>query len=370
MKKVSIVILCIIALVAFAMWAPTDTEAFPGFDDDGGAGVPPCADCHPDLADRGPDHDAHADLSNSDCNSCHENSGGPGNNNPPLANCVRCHGRDDDGNPSADFSAGIGRGLRQHHVTVDVAACGNCHEDTVNAVTGSAPEDTVPSFYPLALDGVGLDPCDGSEEIFDSNSFSLDNDGDGLTDGADPDCMVPAEICDDNIDNDEDGFTDCDDQDCADDPSCLPEVETDCTDGIDNDGDGFVDCADPDCAEDPSCLPEADCADGIDNDGDGATDCDDADCAEDPSCLPEADCADGIDNDGDGATDCDDADCTNDPACVVVPEICDNGVDDDGDGAVDCDDADWKFATMVSTMMAMAQLTAMMLTARMILPAW
>jgi hypothetical protein len=37
---------------------------------------------------------------------------------------------------------------------------------------------------------VALDPCDGSEENFPSNSVSLDNDGDGLTDSADPDCAV------------------------------------------------------------------------------------------------------------------------------------------------------------------------------------
>jgi cytochrome c553 len=190
MKKGSRILIGFITLVALATWAP-NVSAFGGFDDGGGAGLPPCAACHPALANFGPGHSAHAALSNNDCNSCHVNSGGPGNNNPPLANCVRCHGRDADGAPSADFSPGLGRGLRQHHVTVGVAACGNCHQDTVNATTGSAPENVLPSFYPLALGGAGLDPCDGSEETFPSNSVSLDNDGDGLTDGADPDC-APA----------------------------------------------------------------------------------------------------------------------------------------------------------------------------------
>jgi PKD repeat protein len=77
-------------------------------------------------------------------------------------------------------------------VTVGAAACGNCHGDTVNATTGSAPENVLPSFYPQALGGAGLDPCDGSEENFASNSISLDNDGDGLTDSADPDCAGNA----------------------------------------------------------------------------------------------------------------------------------------------------------------------------------
>jgi len=176
-------------VIAFctSFWSPA-ASAFSGFDDGGGAGLPACATCHFDLANNGPDHDAHAALSNSDCNSCH--GSGP-KNNPPLENCVRCHGRNADGSPSADpISAGLGRGLRQHHVTLGVAACGNCHLDSNHGTTGSAPENILPSFYPLALGGTGLDPCDGSEETFQSASVSLDNDGDGLTDGNDPDCSI------------------------------------------------------------------------------------------------------------------------------------------------------------------------------------
>ena len=174
-------------VLLLVLWAPS-ASAFDGFDDGGGAGLPACAVCHADLANEGPDHDTHAALSNNNCGSCHD--GRADENNPPLANCVRCHGRDADGSPSADFSAGLGRGLRQHHVTAGVAACGNCHQDTVNSVTGSAPENVLPSFYPLALNGAGLDSCNGSEENFPSNSVSLDNDGDGDTDAADSDCAV------------------------------------------------------------------------------------------------------------------------------------------------------------------------------------
>jgi hypothetical protein len=179
---------CIVVLLV-VLWAPS-ASAFDGFDDGGGEGLPACAVCHADLADHGPDHDAHAGLSNSDCDSCHAN--GSGFNNPPLANCVRCHGRDDDAGGDGGFSAGLGRGLRQHHVTAGSAACGNCHGDA----TGPAGvgEDVLPSFYPLALGGAGLDSCDGSEETFASNTVSLDNDGDGLTDGADQDCTTPAPL--------------------------------------------------------------------------------------------------------------------------------------------------------------------------------
>jgi hypothetical protein len=109
----------------------------------------------------------------------------------------------------------------------------------------------------------------------------LDNDCDGLTDGADPDCVncgqystrktcnqaagctwdrnagicvadvcTPApEICDNGIDDDCDGMTDCaDTADCGTDPvcQCTPEPEI-CNDGIDNDCDGAIDGTDPDC---------------------------------------------------------------------------------------------------------------------------
>jgi PKD repeat protein len=46
----------------------------------------------------------------------------------------------------------------------------------------------LPSFYAQAYGGAGMDSCDGSEELYLSASVSLDNDGDGRTDGADPDC--------------------------------------------------------------------------------------------------------------------------------------------------------------------------------------
>jgi len=54
----------------------------------------------------------------------------------------------------------------------------------------------------------------------------------------------------------------------------------DCTDGADNDGDGLADCEDEDCLD--VCLE--DCADDLDNDGDGAIGCDDDECLGDPRC--------------------------------------------------------------------------------------
>ncbi len=167
----------VITLLAF-LW-PATAPAYDGYEDG-------CASCHAALTDRGPGHAAHSELANDNCGYCHD--GGSGRDNPPLANCMGCHGRAADGSPSADFSAGLGRGLRQHHVTVGASNCDDCHTDSNHDATGSAPESEFPAFYSQALGGAGLDPCDGSEENFSSLTISLDNDGDGLTDGEDSDC--------------------------------------------------------------------------------------------------------------------------------------------------------------------------------------
>lgn len=144
-----------------------------------------CAACHTDIANSGPDHGTHAAAANNDCAACH---GGGGFNNPPLSNCVQCHGRDQDAGGD-NISAGIGRGLRQHHEVTNAATCGGCHADATGAP--GVGEHILPSFYTSALNNAGLDSCDGSEERFPSNSVSLDNDGDGQTDAADTDC-APA----------------------------------------------------------------------------------------------------------------------------------------------------------------------------------
>ena len=167
----------------FVLFLAPPVVAFQGFDDGGGGGLPGCATCHGTLANMGSGHGAHADLANA-CSDCH---GAGGFNDPPLDNCVQCHGRDADAGGDSE-SVGIGRGLRLHHVITNAAACGNCHSDALGAV--GVGENVLPSFYAAALGGLGLDSCDGSEERFASLTVSLDNDGDGLADGNDPDCVA------------------------------------------------------------------------------------------------------------------------------------------------------------------------------------
>jgi hypothetical protein len=58
MRKIVWISSCIIALVAFAAWAP-NASAMPNFNDPGAEGLS-CAQCHPALTDFGPGHSAHA----------------------------------------------------------------------------------------------------------------------------------------------------------------------------------------------------------------------------------------------------------------------------------------------------------------------
>ena len=86
----------------------------------------------------------------------------------------------------------------------------------------------------------------------------------------------------------------------------LPPFETNCDNGIDDDGDGLIDCDDPDCLNSNSCIVEI-CNNGIDDDGDGFVDCADAECQQITSCVEI--CDNGIDDNGDGLVDGEDPQC-------------------------------------------------------------
>jgi hypothetical protein len=94
-----------------------------------------------------------------------------------------------------------------------------------------------------------------------------------------------CEVCDNLQDDDGDGLVDCDDPDCLGLAGCPTEQ---CSDGVDNDGNGYSDCEDPGCASNaPGCNggcfhTETDrpglCGNGADDDCDGLDDADDPDC--------------------------------------------------------------------------------------------
>jgi hypothetical protein len=83
-------------------------------------------------------------------------------------------------------------GLRLHHAMAGAPAdnngqvCADCHNDVV----APSPENYVPVYY--ARSDVNVkDPCDATTsagEDYDSDGLGLDNDGDLLYDGSDPDC--------------------------------------------------------------------------------------------------------------------------------------------------------------------------------------
>ncbi len=110
-----------------------------------------------------------------------------------------------------------------------------------------------------------------------------DTDADSDTDAdADADADSDADAdADADADTDADADADTDaDADADTDADTDIEVEDDCTDGADNDGDGLIDCEDDDCVD--ACME--DCSDKVDNDGDGLVDCDDDECVGDLAC--------------------------------------------------------------------------------------
>jgi hypothetical protein len=84
----------------------------------------------------------------------------------------------------------------------------------------------------------------------------------------------------------------------CDETTTPPDTETSCDNGVDDDGDGLIDGDDPDC-QSPEGPEAGNCSDGIDNDGDGFIDGDDPDCQ---SPDTETSCDNGVDDDGDGSS--------------------------------------------------------------------
>ena len=201
------------------------------------------------------------------------------------------NGVDDNGNGLVDCEDPQCDGFVDGATSCGVGACaatGNLVCQTPNQVdncTPGAPAGEGPFTDPSCSDGV-------------------DNDCDGLTDAADPDCEVPPEICDNGVDDNANGLTDCEE------PQCTGFVYGPTSCGV-----GACTAAGQSVCQTPNVVDT--CQPGSPG-GEGP--------------FGDASCGDGIDNDCDGLTD------AADPDCEAPPEVCDNGIDDNGNGLVDCAD--------------------------------
>lgn len=205
-----------LALVVLSAGWTNDAAAWEEYSVSGDAGN--CAECHGNFGDGpytsaidgmswGDDlHDVHRrDMLNSDCNTCHTSGGfstvslasSNGGNGLDAISCMGCHGRAEDnvaGNPGTPAITGYGAGLRQHHQSAGVTMCAGCHADADPTAYTPVGEHVLPPYYatPGAMHpAMPVDPCNPvASEDFAAGSLGLDNDGDDLFDGADPDCMM------------------------------------------------------------------------------------------------------------------------------------------------------------------------------------
>lgn len=203
-----------LALVFIALLNGDKAVAYESYHDPNTQGQGYCATCHEDFRNGGL-HDLHEGFFNggTDCNTCHT---GAGRDNPLTMwsvgdglGCAGCHGRDygettaNDyrGLPSGGKPKMSGWGLRRWHENQGVTECENCH-GTNDPIQG---EDVSPPNYARADINI-TDSCnsdgseDGSPEPNGEDTFGLDNDGDTLIDGADPDCSVASDTPGESVD--------------------------------------------------------------------------------------------------------------------------------------------------------------------------
>ena len=346
MKKSMIMSLCVLVAVAMFYWAP-EAGAYETYDG--------CKSCHGSytenpyfsLADDnvswGDDlHDIHRKnmLNSQECYTCHSvsgrkpvylgSSGGTldiGNGYSNNKSCLVCHGREDN---SGNLT---GAGLRQHHWKAGEIGCGaiGCHNDDSNPSNYiPAGEDVLPPFYYYnsSFPSKPSDPCNPSPDFpedYAGSTSGLDNDGDGLYDGKDPDCST-GPVC---TDNDGDGYGNpgeesCDNgaaTDCNDDVASINPGAAEFCDGIDNNCDGNID---------EGFASNVEMCDGIDNNCDGQTDegCNCTDNSTRPCGSSTGECLLGEEICVNGQW----GNCSG--AVGPTPEICD-GKDNNCDGRID-----------------------------------
>ncbi len=168
-----------------------------------------CKSCHPQFDQRGPLHDLHVGSGKftSTCDVCHvvrgDNPQTSKKGVPGYYGCASCHGRDYGRQTPTGDPVMEAFGLRWRHVfQQDVPICATCHD----LDTEPLPESVKPPIYGTVSAFILNSSCnvnnveDGDESWKTPNpepeTLGLDNDGDGLYDGADPDCQRagPARI--------------------------------------------------------------------------------------------------------------------------------------------------------------------------------
>lgn len=179
--------LALVTVAAAAVFALLPCSAGAYVWDDPGTTCSSGGTCHGATFAGGagaPLHDLHTPMT-PDCNACHSDGGGSpieisNSDNGDKPSCTGCH---------------IAEGLRQHHRNAGAATCDGavCH---ANPET-SSPENTPPPYYGTVTAPNMDNPCNPSgqqnrDENWDGNTIGLDNDGDLLVDGNDPDCQAPA----------------------------------------------------------------------------------------------------------------------------------------------------------------------------------
>jgi len=138
-------------------------------------------------------HRASSNM-NTDCSLCHTSSdnrdpfigSSDGTNDTPGMGCIGCH---------------VAPGLRAHHADANVAICAPCHQSDPTP----DPENVNPPYYG-SVDTDANNACNlvataGTNENWTvGDTLGLDNDGDGLYDGNDPDCGGSVETPGETLD--------------------------------------------------------------------------------------------------------------------------------------------------------------------------
>ncbi|MEJ2611833.1 MAG: MopE-related protein [Candidatus Thiodiazotropha sp.] len=124
------------------------------------------------------------------------------------------------------------------------------------------------------------------------------------------------------------------------DHSAYPGAPEDCTDGVDNDGNGLTDTADPNSVNCSAECTDMD-SDGYSTEGGscGAIDCDDNNSAVNPGAAEI--CGDHVDNNCNGLTDTADMNAINCPVDCTDADGDGYSIEGGNCGAIDCDDTNF-----------------------------